>query len=68
MPSVPAPGFRGNTSGGLSLVGNDGYSWACTPVTGDHYRGMYLYFHVTGLHPSSMTGRAYGLQLRCLSE
>ena len=65
----PAPGYRGSGEGALWNVGNDGYSWSSTSYdSGDHYRGVYLFFRVTELYPSHMTYRAYGLQLRCLSE
>ncbi|WP_294600087.1 hypothetical protein [uncultured Rikenella sp.] len=50
-------------------VGRNGYSWSSTSYdSGDHYRGMYLYFSATALYPSSTPDRAPGLQLRCLSE
>ncbi|WP_304708650.1 hypothetical protein [uncultured Rikenella sp.] len=65
----PAPGFRNGASGALWRVGSNGYSWSSTSVdSGDHYRGVYLNFHVTWLHPSSASSRAYGYLLRCLSE
>ncbi|WP_304709319.1 hypothetical protein [uncultured Rikenella sp.] len=46
-------------------VGLDGYSWAST-VSGTN--GMSLAFNVTELYPSGAYNRAYGFQLRCLSE
>ncbi|WP_300681788.1 hypothetical protein [uncultured Rikenella sp.] len=50
-------------------VGNNGYSWSSTSYdSGDHYRGMYLYFYATVLYPSYAAYRASGFQLRCLSE
>ncbi|WP_294600753.1 hypothetical protein [uncultured Rikenella sp.] len=50
-------------------IGSSGFSWSSTSYdSGDHYRGMYLYFNATVLNPSSPTYRAYGQQLRCLSE
>ena len=66
----PAPGYRdaGNERrlGDLMSVGHSGYSWASTAsgISGS----MYLGFHVTGLNPCSTVSRAYGFQLRCLSE
>ncbi|WP_299457479.1 hypothetical protein [uncultured Rikenella sp.] len=66
---TPAPGSRGYGEGALWYVGNSGYSWSSTSyASGDHYRGMYLDFYATGLAPSTTPCRAYGLQLRCLSE
>ncbi|WP_294592767.1 hypothetical protein [uncultured Rikenella sp.] len=65
----PAPGFRdaGNNGrlGALTDVGNYGYSWAST-VGGTN--GMHLGFSVAWLNPSTAYYRAYGFQLRCLSE
>ncbi|WP_304708282.1 hypothetical protein [uncultured Rikenella sp.] len=46
-------------------IGEGGYSWAST-VRGTF--GMNLDFHMTGLSPSHAYCRAYGRQLRCLSE
>ena len=61
----PAPGYRSRDTGALGSVGYYGYSWGSTF---DGNNGMYLDFTVTGLGPSSTTSRAYGFQLRCLSE
>ncbi|WP_297830103.1 hypothetical protein [uncultured Rikenella sp.] len=61
----PAPGYRRRDTGALSTVGGNGYSWS-SAVGGTN--GMYLFFSVTYLNPSSATSRAYGYQLRCLSE
>ncbi len=73
MPLGTAPGFRdvGSTDWeGLTRgVGSNGYSWVSRSYdSGDRFRGMSLDFSVTGLHPSSTTSQAIGLQLRCLSE
>ncbi|WP_297624172.1 hypothetical protein [uncultured Rikenella sp.] len=65
MPSGTAPGFRDRTNGGLSRVGNGGFSWSSdTKGIG----GMYLTFDVTTLVPSHVDIHGYGFQLRCLSE
>ncbi|WP_297626403.1 hypothetical protein [uncultured Rikenella sp.] len=48
-------------------VGSHGYSWACTPVTGD-ITVRYLASEPRMFNPSYASHRAYGLQLRCLSE
>ena len=65
MPGGLAPGYRSRDTGALNGVGSNGYSWAST-VSGTN--GMYLGFDVTWLHPSNAGSRAYGFQLRCLSE
>ncbi|WP_298081259.1 hypothetical protein [uncultured Rikenella sp.] len=61
----PAPGYRSRDTGALSNVGSYGCSWAST-VSGTG--GMSLGFYVTWLYPSNAYYRAYGFQLRCLSE
>ena len=60
----PAPGFRHHASGAPGSVGY-GYSWAST-VSGTN--GMNLNFRSQLLYTSRSDYRAYGLQLRCLSE
>ncbi len=65
MPFPPAPGFRSNASGALSSVGTDGFSYSSS-VSGSN--GVCLHFGVTYLNPSHASSRAYGFQLRCLSE
>ncbi|WP_294601132.1 hypothetical protein [uncultured Rikenella sp.] len=45
--------------------GRNGYSWSSS-VSGTH--GMDLDFYAIALCPDYATNRAYGLQLRCLSE
>ncbi|WP_297832457.1 hypothetical protein [uncultured Rikenella sp.] len=61
----PAPGYRHRDTGALWNVGSLGYSWAST-VSGAN--GMTLNFYVAWLYPSNAGNRAYGFQLRCLSE
>ncbi|WP_294601234.1 hypothetical protein [uncultured Rikenella sp.] len=61
----PAPGYRSATSGDPVHVGNAGYSWSSTVSGAD---GMHLWFSAQGLDPSNTNSRAYGRQLRCLSE
>ncbi|WP_297627374.1 hypothetical protein [uncultured Rikenella sp.] len=46
-------------------IGNRGYSWSATITT--HYSHL-LYFYMSLASPSNSHSRAYGLQLRCLSE
>ena len=61
----PAPGYHDGGGGALYYVGNHGFSWS-SRVSGTY--GMHLVFNVTELYPSSAGYRAYGFQLRCLSE
>ena len=65
----PAPGFRdygrGGAEGAARYVGNYGYSWSS--ATNGIY-GQYLVFSVTSLSSSNALNRAFGFQLRCLSE
>ena len=71
-PSGCAPGFRDSGYGELGVlhnVGHDGYSWSSSSVdSDDYYRDLDLSFNTQGLSPNSVHYRAYGLQLRCLSE
>ena len=60
-----APGYRTTGVGDLVNAGNFGYIWSS--VTSDSY-GIRLGFNTTWLDPCDMYGRAYGFQLRCLSE
>ncbi len=60
-----APGYRGASSGSAVSVGSSGYIWS--PATNDD-NGVNLSIHTTGLSPSYANYRAYGFQLRCLSE
>ncbi|WP_300828214.1 hypothetical protein [uncultured Rikenella sp.] len=66
-PTVPAPGYRGCSEDELWYVGSHGYSWACTPVTGDG-TVRYLASEPGMFNPSYVGNRGHGLQLRCLSE
>ena len=64
-----APGYRGAGNeewmGGLAYVGAYGYSWASTV---NEKNSMYMAAYVTWLEPCSSSFRAFGFQLRCLSE
>ncbi|WP_300681624.1 hypothetical protein [uncultured Rikenella sp.] len=46
-------------------VGDGGYNWVSTD---NGIFGMFLGFHATWFNPSHADSRAYGFQLRCLSE
>ncbi len=61
----PAPGDRLHNSGALFYIGNYGFSYSSSELGNN---GMFLCFNMTSLNPSDATRRAYGLQLRCLSE
>ena len=61
----PAPGYHRQDMGALYCVGYGGYSWS-SPFCSTN--GMHLGFDVAGLNPGSASSRAYGFQLRCLSE
>ncbi|WP_294599307.1 hypothetical protein [uncultured Rikenella sp.] len=62
---VPAPGRRNAFSGDPVDVGNHGYNWSSD--TGG-IGSVDLYFSTKHLNPQDGPSRAYGLQLRCLSE
>ncbi len=61
----PAPGFRGRSEGAIGVAGNSGYCWASTIR---EIYGMYLHFSMVEFTDSGANSRAYGRQLRCLSE
>ncbi|WP_294600524.1 hypothetical protein [uncultured Rikenella sp.] len=63
--SFSAPGSRYHANGALSLIGNSGSGWSATIHTTD---GLFLYFNAAALQLSGTGSRAYGFQLRCLSE
>nr|WP_294594280.1 hypothetical protein [uncultured Rikenella sp.] len=60
-----APGFRGRSEGAIGGAGDYGYSWSY-PFLDTH--GMFLGIGTVWLNPGSADYRAYGYQLRCLSE
>ena len=61
----PAPGFRTATLGEPVRVGYYGYNWSSAISRTD---GVFLSFDAKGLNPNHTGYRAYGRQLRCLSE
>ncbi len=61
----PAPGYRHRDNGTLYAVGTSGYSWSSS-IAGTN--AHYLYFGYSWLNPQSSSGRANGLQVRCLQE
>ncbi len=63
----PAPGYRSSYSGTPVNAGYYGYSWSCTPMTGN-VTARYLDFDTQDLAPSYAHNRGHGFQLRCLSE
>ncbi|WP_304709090.1 hypothetical protein [uncultured Rikenella sp.] len=65
MPSGTAPGYRERANGGLSSVGDGGFSWS-SATSGIH--GLDLDFYSQSLNTSASGSRAHGFQLRCLSE
>ncbi|WP_297832485.1 hypothetical protein [uncultured Rikenella sp.] len=65
-PLGPAPGYRHRDTGFQGNIGYCGSSRSSSTANGtDDAR---LDFSVAWLYPGYASGRAYGLQLRCLSE
>ncbi|WP_294596896.1 hypothetical protein [uncultured Rikenella sp.] len=60
-----APGYRRDNTGMLGTAGYYGSSWS-SAISVEN--GMSLRFYTAWLVPSSDYSRAYGFQLRCLSE
>ncbi|WP_294598275.1 hypothetical protein [uncultured Rikenella sp.] len=65
MRARSAPGYRIAGSGEPDGVGHHGYSWS-SAVSGTY--GVFLGFGTQYLNPCSADNRAFGRQLRCLSE
>ncbi|WP_297831698.1 hypothetical protein [uncultured Rikenella sp.] len=67
--AAPAPGFRDpgahRQPGNAVYIGLYGYSWS-SATSG--ISGVDLNFNMTILDPGLTNDRAYGFQLRCLSE
>jgi len=62
---MPASGYRSNTTGGFTFVGQRGYYWSAdTASTG----GKYLYIGSTIANPSSGAPRGQGAAVRCIKE
>ncbi len=61
----PAPGFRHQGTGALDSAGEHG---ASRSASHNSTSTLYLAFRPYLLYPSNTAGRAYGFQLRCLSE
>ena len=61
----PAAGYRGGSDGTLDRVGSYGRYWSCTPNGTNAYG---LYFLSSNVFTASLSDRAYGLSVRCLSE
>ncbi len=60
-----APGYRHRDYGTLYAVGNSGYSWSSS-IAGTNAHNLGFYY--SWLNPQDSSGRANGLQLRCLQE
>jgi hypothetical protein len=61
----PTAGYRINTTGELTSVGINGYSWASMVSGSSAYN---LSFTNARLYPSNVLGHAYSHTLRCLQE
>ncbi|WP_300829100.1 hypothetical protein [uncultured Rikenella sp.] len=61
----PAPGFLSHGDGLLYQTGNYGYDWSSSV---NSIGGRNLNFYTSNINPTYVGGRAYGFQLRCLSE
>ncbi|WP_298081120.1 hypothetical protein [uncultured Rikenella sp.] len=60
-----APGFRERANGHPIYTGSGGFSWAATALKSN---GGCLHFSMSDLGAEVTDLRAYGFQLRCLSE
>jgi len=62
---LPAGGYRGNTDGGFTYVGQRGYFWSSDVATTG---GKYLYVGTTIANPSSGAPRGQGASVRCIKD
>jgi uncharacterized protein (TIGR02145 family) len=63
--TLPAAGFRFNTTGGLNSRGSSGYYWSST-VNG--VSAYYLIFNSSLVNPAHSNPRTVGFSLRCIAE
>ena len=63
----PAPGLRGHGDGSLWNISDEGSVWSAIAASNSTY-GLYLYFNTADVNPVLKYYRAFGFQLRCLSE
>lgn len=61
----PASGYRNRTSGALTNVGSNGYSWSSSPTQSSTNAGN-LNFNATNVNPQNSNSRAYGFPVRCV--
>ncbi|WP_297627229.1 hypothetical protein [uncultured Rikenella sp.] len=61
----PAPGFRSHGDGTFYHTGNFCYQWS---LSTNSIGSWILHFHSQLLNTSYVGRRAFGFQLRCLSE
>jgi len=63
----PAAGYRSETSGDLTGVGNDGYVWSATTRV-EEASSFLLFFQPYTLLPAQLAPRAKGGSVRCVKE
>ena len=62
----PAAGCRDSSDGSMNSVGSSGNYWSSSPYSGNY--GYILRFGSGDVNPSSYSGRAYGVRVRCVQE
>ena len=60
---LPGTGYRSNTTGNFTFVGQRGYFWSSTPSSTG---GKYLYVGSVSANPSAGAPRGQGAALRCM--
>jgi uncharacterized protein (TIGR02145 family) len=63
--TLPAAGYRSNTSGTLSNRGNSGYYWSSTE---NSTNARNLFFDSSNVSPAFSIFRTYGFSVRCITE
>ncbi|WP_294276912.1 T9SS type A sorting domain-containing protein [uncultured Chryseobacterium sp.] len=62
---LPAGGYRSNTSGGFTFVGQRGYFWSSDTANSG---GKYLYIGTASANASSGAPRGQGASVRCIKD
>jgi len=61
-----ASGYRNRTSGALTNVGSNGYSWSSSPNSAGSTNAGNLNFNASNVNPFNNNNRANGFPVRCV--
>ncbi|MDE6046035.1 MAG: hypothetical protein K2G10_01875 [Alistipes sp.] len=66
MLHAPASGYRNLTTGALTSVGANGYSWSSSAMSASSTEGCRMVFDASRDYPMGNTARAYAFPVRCV--